>query len=250
MKKVLMASSSMALLSRNSSFLMSKGFLFFTASSGAEALKLHQKEWFDLILVDLDMEDMDGCTLCAEIHKADGSQRTHIVIICLDNEDHLQRVKQSNASAILLRPINPTHLLITIGSFIDMQLARSKRVEFKGLVILQTEGEELRCNSVDISATGLRLESVQPLNLGRTVSCQFELPDIGSIQVNGEIVRDIHEASSPGKKVYGVKFVHLPFSQRSSIERYIIANDHLGVRLKPHRPLERSNYYQQVLSQK
>lgn len=246
MKKVLMVSSSKAFISRNTKLLMDKDFLFFTASTGAETLKLHKDQWFDLIICDLEMEDMDGCTLCAEVHKADGSQIVPFVIICHDIEEHLQKVKQSDASAILLRPINPIHLLITIGSFIDMQLARSKRVEFKGVVLLKKPGLELVCNSHDISATGLRIESEQPLDLGSSIICQFELPGLCKIKANAEVIRNSNDSIANNKQVYGIRFVDLPVTNRSAIEKYIFTNNHLGIKLKPHRPLERSRYYQQA----
>jgi len=143
MKKVLMTSPSKAFLGRNTTLLMNQGFRFFTASSGLESLKLHEELEFDLILSELELNDMDSCDLCSAIHQKDALKRIPVIIICHDTVRHIERVKQSNAAAILLRPINPTHLLITIGSFIDMQLARSKRVGLNTTVLIKKQGEEL-----------------------------------------------------------------------------------------------------------
>lgn len=244
MKKVLLASSSKAFLGRNSTLLMSQGFQFFTASSGLEALNLHETVEFDLILSELELSDMDSCDLCAEIHQKDALKLVPVVIICHDKVQHLQRVKQSNAAAILLRPINPTHLLITIGSFIDMQLARSKRVGLNTVVLIRKQGLELVCKSSDISATGIRLVTEHKLDLGARISCQFTLPEICKIQTEAEVIRYNDASNGKNKNVYGARFIDLTLSHRNAITKYVASNNHLGIKQKMHRPLEGSMNYQ------
>lgn len=233
-----MASASKAFLSRNTSLLMNKGFQFFTTTSGAEVLKLNQEHRFDLILSELKLEDMDGCKLCSEIYKTDDPEFVPVIIICHDTVQHIQQVKQSRAAAILLRPINPTHLLITIGSFIDMQLARSMRVEFNALVLLKESVTELCSNSMDISATGIRISTEYQFDVGTKISCQFVLPDICEVEAEAEVVNVKKVAND--MNVYGTRFIGLPLPVRSSIEKYVAVNRHLGIKQVPHRPLERS----------
>lgn len=242
MKKVLMASPSKALLSRNTSLLKDKGFLFYTASSGAQALELHGEHQFSLILTDLELDGMNGCELCSEVNK--NGAPVPVIVICHDTEQHVQQVKQSEAAAILLRPINPTHLLITIGSFIDMQLARSKRVEFNSLVLVKKPDMELLCDSRDISATGIRIATEQQLDVGVRLSCQFTLPDICQIQTEAEVIRYNATTDDQNRHVYGVRFIDMPPANRNAISKYVASNNHLGIKQKPHRPLERSFNYQ------
>jgi len=238
MKKVLMASPSKAFLGRNTALLMNQGFRFFTASSGSEALKLHAELEFDLILSELELNDMDSCDLCSQIHQKDDLKSLPVIIICHDKVQHLQRVKQSNAAAILLRPINPTHLLITIGSFIDMQLARSKRVGLNTTVLIKKQGMELACDSSDISATGIRLVTEHKLDLGARISCMFALPEICQIQAEAEVIRYNEASNGKAKNVYGARFIDLSMSHRNAIAKYVAANNHLGIQQKMHRPLK------------
>jgi len=243
MKKVLMASPSAAFLSRNANLLMDKGFHFSTAKSVAEALRLHEEHQFDLILSDLELDGMDGCSLCSVVRKNGSTDHVPVIVICYDSAQHIQRVKQSDAAAILLRPINPTHMLITIGSFIDMQLARSKRVEFNATALLNKAGMELFCNTCDISATGIRLITECPLNLGDVLSCKFSLSDLDQIQTSVKVIRCNDSSNVKNKSAYGLRFIDLPLANRKSIEKFVSQNNHLGVRQKPHRPLERSMNY-------
>ena len=207
---------------------MNKGFQFFTAATGSETIRLHQEYLFDLILSELELEDMDGCTLCSEVRKAEPSRPVSVVLICSDTAECLKRVEQSDATAMLVRPIKPTQLLVTIGSIIDMQLARSKRVEFGAEVLIKKQAIEVQCFSRDISATGILLEAGQHLSLGDLVSCRFRI-DSCHIQTEGEVTRRF--ISPKGKKLYGVKFIDIPSPKRSAIEKYVASNKHLGIRL-------------------
>ena len=235
MKKVLLTSSSKAFLGRNMNLLMNKGFQFFTATSGSETIKLHQEYLFDLILSELELEDMDGCTLCSEVRKTETSRPVSVVLICSDTAECLKKVEQSNATAMLLRPIKPTQLLVTIGSIIDMQLARSKRVEFIAEVLMKKQDMEFFCVSRDISVTGILIETEHQLSLGDRISCQFRLFD-SNAQTAGEVTRCI--ASSKGKMFFGVRFIDIPSQKRNAIEKYVALNNHLGIRLalNPNRP--------------
>jgi len=228
-KKVLLTSSSKAFLERNMNLLMNKGFQFFTAATGSETIKLHQEYLFDLILSELELEDMDGCTLCSEIRKTEPSRPVSVVLICSDTAECLKRVEQSDATAILVRPIKPTQLLVTIGSIIDMQLVRSKRVQFKAEVLTKKQDIEFHCVSHDISVTGILIETEHQLSLGDQVSCRFRLSDSRHTQTEGEVARCI--ISPKGKMLYGIKFINLPSPNRSAIEKYVALNDHLGIRL-------------------
>lgn len=238
MKKVLLASASKTFLSRNEALLANKGFHFYTSSSGIEALRLHEEQAFDLILADLELADMDGCRLCAEVYKTEVSQHVPIVIICHDMDVQVQKVKQSAASAILLRPINPTHLLITIGSFLDMQLARSKRVEFKAKVVCREPAAELLCNAHDISVSGILLESEQRLDLAGRLTCLFAVPGSGQIQAEAAVARSF--AASDGSRFYGVKFTEIQAADRNAIKRYVFANSHLEIKQNPLNSLQKS----------
>jgi len=235
-KKVLLTSSSGAFLKRNVTLLTGKGFQLFTAANGSEAIKLHQQHLFDLILSDLELEDIDGCTLCADVRKAEPASAVRIVLICLNISESFEKVKQSSADAILLRPIDPTQLLVTIGSFIDMQLARSTRVEFTVAVSGRKQDTEFSCISQDISSTGILFGTDVQLSAGDLVSVNFRLFDSTRIETNVEVARCINAPN--GTKFYGVKFIDLPESKRDAIKKYIATNTHLGVKQQPLLPLK------------
>lgn len=237
MKKVLLTTSSKSFLERNLRLLQGKGFQLLTATNGSESLRLHHQFDFDLILSDFELEDMSGVTLCSELRLAENSRQTPFVLICYNTSECLEKVKQSDASAMILRPVNPTKLLMTIGSFINMQLARSKRIIFTEDVITKTLNEEFISRSIDISATGILIESDRRLSIGETIDCHFRLFESAQIQIRGEIARCLN--SEKGNLRYGVKFVNLTYSKRTTLERYVASNEHLEIIPKPQHLLER-----------
>lgn len=237
MKKVLLTTSSKSFLERNLNLLQGKGFQLQTAVNGADALKQQQQSGFDLILSDFELADMSGVKLCSELRLAETPRQTPFVIICYNTAECLEKVKRSEANAMVLRPVNPTKLLMTIGSFLDMQLARSKRIIFTEDVLTKRLNDEFISRSIDISATGILIESDRRLSIGETIDCHFRLFDSVQTQVSGEIARCL--SSEKGNLCYGVKFVDLTYSKRSTLERYVASNEHLEIIPKPQHLIER-----------
>jgi len=88
------------------------GMLPRAAQSGAEALEwLHQGEWFDLAILDMQMPEMDGLTLAAQINKLPNYQ--HLPLIMLTSigkpetsDSNLKR----HFAAFLSKPIKQSQL--------------------------------------------------------------------------------------------------------------------------------------------
>jgi CheY-like chemotaxis protein len=219
MKKVLLASASRVFLKRNANLLKGRGFQLFTVLSGAEALKLHKENFFDLILADLKLDDMCGCTLFSLLRDQETSQQVPVILICHKISGSIERVEQSGASAMLLKPIDPVQLIETIGSFLDMQIGRNKRVVLNVKVLVKKIDLEFYCHSYDISTAGILLESEYILDLGTVIVCRFTLPGSSQIETEGEVVRYVSTVEY--KSLYGVKFVDLPLPYYRSIENYL-----------------------------
>lgn len=219
MKKVLIASAYMLFLKRNTTLLMRRGFQIYTAMSGAEAFALHDRHHFDLILVDYKLEEMGGCTFCTLVRKAENTSRTPIIITCHNLPGSIESVEQCGADIILIKPLEPIRLMENIGSFLGLQIGRSKRVVLKVKVLSKIYELEFYCFSHDISHTGILLETGFDLALGSQITCLFTLPNICEIEVVGVITRFMTAVGC--ENLYGVKFVALPLSSRRAIDNYI-----------------------------
>lgn len=221
MKKVLLASASKVFLKRNTNLMMGMGmgFRLFSVTTGAEALKLNKEYHFDLILADLKLEDMGGGTLCTLIRKEEASRDVPVILICHNIPGSIERIEQSCATAMLIKPVDPIKLLETVGSYLDLQLVRNRRVVLQVKVISKKSGLEFFCFSHDISNTGILLETEFQLALGSRIVCQFTLPGSCRIEPEGEVIRCMSALEC--ENLYGIKFVYLPTSSRRAIDDYI-----------------------------
>lgn len=234
MKKVLLASASRAFLNRNTNLLLKRGFQLFTATSGAEALKLHEEHFFDLILSDLELEDMAGNKFCSLAHTGDAFWHVPVILTCHNTPASIEKVRQSGASAILVKPIDPIQLVETIGRFIDLQIGKSKRVILKVTVMSRKDGQEFTCFSHDLSNTGILLETDYHLELGNRIVCRFTLPGSYQIEAEGEVIRSM--CTLEGNSLYGIKFIDLSLSFRRWIDDYVASNAHASNPARNHSP--------------
>jgi len=218
MKKILLASSSKSFLQRNKNLLTRENFQLFTAHGGAEALQLHKEHLFDLVLADLHLKDMGGDALCSLLRSEEALTSVAVILICYDKPDEHERVARCGADAKIIRPVQPEQMIETIGSLLDMQLTRNKRAIFKVRVLSKKGTAEFYCVSLDISITGILLETGNHLDIGDRIICQFTLPGSSRIETEGDVVRSI-KTSELFK--YGVQFVGLSLPSRREIDRYV-----------------------------
>jgi len=218
MKKVLLTSSSLSFLNRNTKLLAKRGFHLLTAKSGEEALMLNRENQLNLILSDVELEDMSGCTLCSLIRSNENVRHVPVIVSCHDTPWSVDMVMQSGASGFVLKPIDPIQLMEAIGGFVGLQLGRSKRVVLRVRVISSEQDLEFLCLSHDISNSGILFETAHQLLLSSRIICQFTLPGSCRIETEGKVVR---KAGGSENTLYGVKFIALRFSYRRAIDNYI-----------------------------
>jgi len=219
MIKILISSVSKPFLTRNSDLLTRVDFQIITTHSGNDALRLHTERSFDIIISDMQLEDMGGDELCAAIRGNSMAPRAAFILICHDKPEEHARADTSGADAKIIRPIQPEQIIDTVSSLLGVQIGRTKRVIFKVLVLSKKGEVKFQCESLDISITGIMLETEYHLVLGDRIICQFTLPDAGQITTEGDVVRTVK--TTEGCYRYGIQFVGLPLTSRREIERYV-----------------------------
>ena len=104
--------------------LMKMGYQVKTASGGREGLGLFQKEFFDLVITDIMMPDMDGHKVTREIRTSD---RPWTPIIAMSGTPWLL---QGDFDSVLSKPFGMDALAVTVaqvlsGPSVTMQVSRS-----------------------------------------------------------------------------------------------------------------------------
>lgn len=219
MKNILIASSSPTFIDRNGNLLRRTDFRIFSSGSASEAMPILERELIDLLLLDIQLADTSGEIFCKQVFEKRFDPKCSILLVCNDNDDDFNRLKESGADALIARPIKPIQLIKTVGQFLSVQLVRSRRVSLRVKVISKKDAIEFYCLSHNISLTGMLIETDITLDLAATLLCQFSLPDSINVEVEGEIVRS--SRTIDGAHQYGIHFTSLNRQFRHEIDLYI-----------------------------
>jgi len=86
------------------------------AEDGVEALEFAKKNSVDLVITDVNMPNMDGITLTAELRKLDSYKFTPILILTTETGSvRKEQGKVAGATGWIEKPFDPDNLLGTIN---------------------------------------------------------------------------------------------------------------------------------------
>lgn len=86
------------------------------AVDGVDALAKAKGQKFDLVISDVNMPNMDGITLIAELRKLADFKFTPMLMLTTESTgDKKQQGKAAGATGWIVKPFNPDQLLATIG---------------------------------------------------------------------------------------------------------------------------------------
>lgn len=227
MKKIIIAHDLHALLTQDRTFCNRREMRVFPAATTDEALAIHREERADLIILELDMPGLPGEQACALIRDDADLRTVSMIMVCTDTPEAIERSRQCRTNAVLLQPVNPLVLTIKMQQLLDIAVRETLRVLLRVNIETRSGNESFYCCSRDISATGMLIETEEPLGEGARLSCQFYLPNTKKIQVTGKIVRTI--GRDPGDDVhqYGLMFTDIgPVDQKELID-YINSTIHI-----------------------
>lgn len=95
--------------------LESVGHTVSQACDGDEALSIAKGSSFDLVITDVNMPNMDGLTLTAELRKLPAFKFTPILLLTTEaGQDKKMQGKAAGATGWLVKPFDPDKLLMTI----------------------------------------------------------------------------------------------------------------------------------------
>ena len=83
----------------------------FEAGSGAEALKVLEQEWVDLVLVDINMPEMDGIELTRRICANPDTTNIPVVIVSTEaSTTRIQALKEMGIKGYVHKPFTPEQI--------------------------------------------------------------------------------------------------------------------------------------------
>jgi CheY-like chemotaxis protein len=227
LKKILIADSLKHLVS-GENILSRANIQLLTASSSQEILSMHRDVRADLIIIDLDMPGMPGDELCSLLRKEPEPNPVKVLIAVESKETDIKRGYQCGANTYITKPINSALFFSKIASLLDVQTRKAYRMPVKVTVAGEMGNVKLTASTINISSTGILIESEQPLNIRDIVNCSFLLPGTFSISVTGGIVRILKKPAGSISQ-YGIRFTSISASAQRIIEDFVKSPDKIGV---------------------
>ncbi|HAM50861.1 MAG TPA: hypothetical protein DCP92_09300 [Nitrospiraceae bacterium] len=202
------------------SILGNKNLMIFIATSSEEALTIHKREKVDLVITDLDMPGMSGDTLCSLIRKDEVLGKVPVLIVCGNKKSDLERCTKCGTNSHITKPLDPVQFLEKVSQLIDVPKRSGVRV-FTNISVKGTfENEKFFCTSVDISTSGILIESDRAISKGDTITCSFFIPGSSNrVVVDCVVMRVMNIASNVYH--YGAKFLNLDPGNKSAINEFV-----------------------------
>lgn len=196
-----------------------------TATNGHDALAIAEREKPNLIIMDKYMPIMDGVSCCKSL-KANPMLRQIPVILLsndLKNQD-IEVYKETGFSDWIQKPVERNVFLDSARKYLNSKLRRDIRVQFSTQVYLAGQDNIPVGMTIDISSSGLCIESDKHFSQGDHLTLTFALQgNDAPIEVSGKVA---WMKISGGKSYLGFEFIEIigkgiPFIRKNDLLAFV-----------------------------
>ncbi len=221
MKKILIVEGLRKLFSSDNTFLKRSEYRIFTATTNDDILKVHIKEKLDLIVTSLNIPGaMTSEELFNIISRSRSLQDVRSIIVCDDSRMGRVRCTQCDTDVVLTSPVEVDVLQRKMQELIEESPRQAYRAQLRAALEGKHEERPIRGFTVNISVTGMLIETEKEFEQGSPVLLSFALPDGKVVAVKAEVVRTFKHQTSPHLWKSGVKFTDIAESTLTAIESF------------------------------
>jgi len=218
MNKILTTKSLKPLLNRLGNFMSKEDVEIFFVQSEEDIVKTHRLENVDLIIMELTETGGNVESTCSIIRNDDVLNKVSILLICEKDTSTLAKCHVCNPNAYVTKPVNVEEFLRKIFKFLYPIERNHLRVKLQVLIKGESDSNFFFANSIDISSSGILIESDRMFGKGERVKCSFFL-ESNQIETKGQIIRAAEK--EPDLYDYGLKFINLDSKSKKIIEGFI-----------------------------
>lgn len=146
MFKILIAEDDRELLGLFSHVLIKNGYAVTGVSNGKEALDAMERSYFDLVISDIMMPEVNGYELVSSLRDS-GSTVPVLMITAKDAFDDMRRGFLSGSDDYMVKPVNVNEMVLRVGALLRRAELASERRQVIG-------GTVLECDSLTVSCGG------------------------------------------------------------------------------------------------
>ena len=224
MKKILITPDIHALLVQERTFLNRSDLQVFVAATSDELLQVHRSQRVDLIITRRDLPGMPSDRFCTLIREDSDLRNVSILMTCADDPDAIKESSRCRANSILLEPLHAVLVTAKAEQLLRVAARERLRVLLTADVLGDSGDGSFYSRTINVSASGLLIETGKRLNADTRLSCQFYLPAAHSIAAKGKIVRIVEPAARNDGYEYGLMFTEIAPEARQLLADYVDEN--------------------------
>jgi CheY-like chemotaxis protein len=222
MKKILITRDIHALLNQESTFLNRSDLRVFVGATSDELLQIHRSERVDVIITSRGLPGMPCERFCSLIREDAGLRTVSIIMTCADDPDAIRESGRCRANSILLEPLHSVLVAAKAEQLLNIAARETLRVLLNADVLGESGDSSFYGRTVNVSASGLFIETGRRLPAETRLSCRFYLPAAaGQVRVMGKIVRIIEPAARNDVYQYGLMFTEIAPEVRKQLADYV-----------------------------
>ena len=144
MLKILIAEDDRELCQLLSHVLMKNDYLVKEVSDGLEALKALEDDYYDLIISDIMMPNMDGYELVKTLRQ-NGNQTPVMMITARDAFDDMRQGYLSGTDDYMVKPINVNEMVLRVGALLRRSQMIHDRRQVVGSTVMDLDSLTVTC---------------------------------------------------------------------------------------------------------
>lgn len=145
MFKILIAEDDRELRQLFQHVLVKNGYMVKGVSDGKEALEAMENDYFDLIISDIMMPEMDGYELVRSL-RASGSTVPVLMITAKDAFDDMRQGFLSGTDDYMVKPVNVNEMSLRVSALLRRAQMINERRQYIGNTILECDSLTVTCN--------------------------------------------------------------------------------------------------------
>ena len=191
----------------------------YSARTSEEILNIHGARQADLIITEDFLPLMGASKLCATIRSDALLRNVSIVVICDATKGSPGQWREAGANAVIRMPVDTVQLFSKISELLVIPQRKDLRVSLRVSVKSQIKKGSFLADSLNISISGMLLETDYLLQEGDRLNCTF---NIAHNEIVAEcMVTRTEDAGRTGKRRYGVKFLNCDTKALIVIDHFI-----------------------------
>ncbi len=232
MEKVLLVDDVKLFLEIQKGYFSGSSVAVLTAANGQEALAIAEREVPNLIIIDKFMPVMDGIACCKAIRSHPKLKQIPVVLLSNDIKQHeIEEYKTAGFNDWLPKQVDRSEFLETARKYLTSKLRRHSRIAFTGQVFVAGEAAAPIGTAIDLSLSGLCVESERRFARDERLTISFALPRSEEpLHIHAKVA---WQRGSEGRSLVGFEFIEitgkgLPFMRKNELKLFVESGSEAG----------------------